>query len=462
MIPLASLPQLLVDHLPAHLARQRWSGAHGRAIRSIDLRWHEVVRDDAAAGLVWALVDVAFADDADTQAYQVFIGVRPVDDTSFLPRDDRRRLTVVPGDRGPVAMYDALADPELAIDVLHLVDPGAEVSTHHPLVLEHSNTSIVYDSKKILKVFRRVEPGPNPDVEIPRKLAEQGFEHQLPPLAELRRDDTDLAVLRRFLSGSIEGWELAASSVRDLLDAGCAPDEAGGDFGPEARRLGAVLAGLHLAIADAWGTRPGDPARWAAEMDGQLRQLADSGADLGDHRLDVASVAERYRELAELDDVGVDQRIHGDLHLAQVLLADEGWYVLDFEGEPARRREERATTSSPLRDVAGMLRSFHYAAATGLAQWTIGDPDPALDPALAEAAQAWDEHCRQAFLDGYFGVDGIDALLPVEPEHRQAVLAAFELDKAVYEVGYELGYRPDQVWIPLQRIDRLTHAGAAR
>ena len=130
-----------------------------------------------------------------------------------------------------------------------------------------------------------------------------------------------------------------------------------------------------------------------------------------------------------------------------------GWYVLDFEGEPARRRDDRFTTSSPLRDVAGMLRSFHYAAATGLTEWVDVGEEP--DAELVALADAWDQRSRAAFLAGYASVEGIDALLPSDPEARLAVLSAFELDKAVYEVGYELGYRPEQASIPLSGIDRL-------
>lgn len=447
---------LLDQHLANHLARQRWSGAHGRTITSVTPRWHEVLRDDDVV-LLWTLVDVAFSDDQD-QAYQLFIGVRANEAAAFLSEKDRRRIAVVAGDDGDLAVYDAFADPELAIYVLHLVAPDVEVEGLHPTVLEHSNTSIVYDRSSVLKVFRKVEPGPNPDVEIPRTLAARGYQHLLPPLAELRRDGTDLAVLRRFLVGSTEGWDLAAGSVRDLLDGRASPEDAGADFGPEAARLGAVVAKLHLAMAESWGRGPGDPTRWAEEMEAQVRLLAHSTAlRQSSHQLELEPILARYRDLAILADTGSEHRIHGDLHLSQVLLADEGWYILDFEGEPARRRADRANTSSPLRDVAGMLRSFHYAAATGLAQWTGGDPPP--DPELVELGEAWDGRNRSCFFQGYLAVDGIDALLPDQADNTMAVLAAFELDKAVYEVGYELAYRPDRAWIPLGRIERLTQAG---
>ena len=142
------------------------------------------------------------------------------------------------GDGGDVVFYDALIDPDLAVEVLHLVAPDIEVEVRRPIVLEHSNSSVVFDERTILKVLRKVEPGANPDVEIPRVLAEHGYEHVLPPIAELRRDDMDLAVLREFLVGATEGWQLARASVRDVLASRLPPEESGGDLAPDSARLG--------------------------------------------------------------------------------------------------------------------------------------------------------------------------------------------------------------------------------
>src|SRR5690606_2635104 len=136
----------------------------------------------------------------------------------FLHGKEREVIGLVPGSDGSDHLaYDALVDPDLAIAVLHLVDPDAEVEVRRPIVLEHSNSSIVVDERLILKRFRRIEQGPNPDVEITRELSERGSPHVLAPLAELRRDDTDLAVLREFIVGATEAWVLARASVRDVL-----------------------------------------------------------------------------------------------------------------------------------------------------------------------------------------------------------------------------------------------------
>jgi maltokinase len=431
------LPKLLVEHIP----RQRWAGSGERAVESVALQWSERVASDP--DLLWTVADVRFAD-GDVQAYQLFVGGRPVDDQpDFLHGKERQIIGVA----GSTILYDALVDPDLTIEVLHLVDPGREVQVRRPMVLEHSNSSVVFDESVILKIFRKILPGPNPDNEITRVLAEQGYAHVLPPIAELRRGDTDMAVLRDYLAGSMEGWQLAHTSVRDLLASRLPPEECGGDFGPDAERLGSLLAGLHVGMAEAWDEHPGDGGRWAKQMSDDLDELVGvAGAELP---FDPEAVRRRYRGLESSTDAGSEIRIHGDLHLAQVIRADAGWFVLDFEGEPARRREDRFTTSSPLRDVAGMLRSFHYAAATGLVEW---DEDDAL---LVELTEQWEERARRSFLGGYLGEPGIDRLLPGTGEQRDGVLGAFELDKAVYEVGYELGHRPDWVGIPARAIQRV-------
>ncbi len=451
MISFATLAPLLIEHLPQHLSRQRWSGAVDRPIAAVELRWHDVVRLDDPM-LVWTIARVRFVD-GEEQDYQLFLGVRPADPLpDFLQGKERELVALLPDPPHGVVIYDALVDPDLAIEVLHLVAPDLEVAVRRPIVLEHSNSSVVFDEAHILKVFRKIEPGANPDAEITRVLAERGCDHVLPPLAELRRDGVDLALLREFLVGSTEGWELARASVRDLLAGGQPPEESGADFAPDAERLGAILASLHLAMADAWGRAPGDAARWAMEMAANLGEVAEaSTTDSHPLAADLATIAARFDALAHLDDAGMEIRIHGDLHLAQLIKSDAGWKVLDFEGEPARRRTDRFTTSSPLRDLAGLLRSLHYVAATGLLEWS-GD-----NPALAELVDQWEARNREALRASYLDTEGIAALLPADPASVDAVLSAFELDKAVYEVGYELGHRPDHVAVPLAGIARLLH-----
>ena len=445
MIDQGLLEQALDAHLATHIERQRWSGAPEGGITKATPAWVERVSDDPL--LVWMVVDATLASGVE-QRYQLFIGGRPAHPwPDYLEGKDRELLAVLPDGQGhDVVLYDALIDPDLAIAVLHLVSPDSVVEVRRPIVLEHSNSSVVFDERTILKILRKVEPGPNPDVEIPRELADRGYEHVLPPIAELRRDGMDLAVLRDFLVGATEGWQLARASVRDVLASRLPPEESGGDLAADSARLGSVIAELHLAMADAFGCERGDAKAWVDGMLGALDGVAAAAKVLA---FDADAVRARLEDARSVEDGGAEMFIHGDLHLAQVIQMDGDWLVLDFEGEPARRRDDRFTRSSPLRDVAGMLRSFHYAAATGLAEWDEGDGE------LHSLLGLWEQRNREAFLGAYFGEEGIDAVLPTDPAGRTALLTAFELDKAVYELGYELGHRPELASIPLAGIDRL-------
>jgi maltokinase len=265
----------------------------------------------------------------------------------------------------------------------------------------------------------------------------------------------DLALLQPFLAGAVDGWALALTSLRDLFGvhdtqsmpiidmsapppASAAPDpsEAGGDFSGEARRLGDTTAAMHVALAEAFGRHEGNAAVWADDVEAQARR----------------SLADVVPALAILDelrhaDPGPSIRGHGDYHLGQVMRTDAGWYILDFEGEPDRPLVERERPTSPLRDVAGMLRSLHYAAAVAL---TERDGDE-----FAESAAAWEARNRQAFLDGYLPAAAKGGILPADQASVDAVLAAFELEKAVYELSYERAHRPDWEHIPLTALRRL-------
>jgi maltokinase len=200
---------------------------------------------------------------------------------------------------------------------------------------------------------------------------------------------------------------------------------------------------MHVALASALGSGAADTAEWAGLMERQLERVAAEEPWNASAR----ATFERLRSMAA---PGPAIRVHGDYHLGQVLRTDTGWFVLDFEGEPARPLDERRERSSPLKDVAGMLRSFHYATAVVLREREEFEHD-----ALAPKASAWELRNRAAFLDGYFGAEGIGALLPPAREDAATALAAWELDKAVYEVAYERDHRPDWVDIPESAIARL-------
>jgi maltokinase len=416
--------------LPEYLARQRWFADEGD-IGSATVTSFDIVRK-GTPGLVWVLIDV------DGAAYQLVLGTRPAADLpEFLHGKDRVTLGV----HDETVVYDALVDPELAIDVLREAAPDEDAEVARPLVVEQSNSSVVYDERLILKLFRRIHREPNPDVEVARLLSNAGFPHVVPQLAELRREGADLAVVREYLLGCADGWHVAQTSLRDLFAARLPPEECGADFAPEAARVGEVVATLHLALADLFGTEAGDPASWVKGFHTLLDRTEGS--------FDRDRVGELFERAASVEDGGRSTRVHGDLHLGQVLHADSGWYVIDFEGEPARPVAERVAPSSPLRDVAGMQRSFHYAARSALLERFVE-----IDDELEELALAWEQRAFSAFVDAYVRTEGIDELLPRSDEDRQTLLAAFELDKAVYELGYEQAHRPDWVAIPRAAIER--------
>jgi maltokinase len=436
-------PDDIVSLLPDFLPRQRWYGAADRELAVIAVNTFDVLRDEWPM-LAWLLADVGF-EDGDTATFQIPVGLRPLEQTErFLEGKGRSFLGDIDTDEGPALVYDALVDPELALALVRHIAPDENVSRVRPLNVEQSNTSVVYDERLIMKLFRRVAEGPNPDVEMTEALAVQGFTNISAPVAAWRRDGRDLAVVRQFLDGGTVGWQLALTSLRDVYDSHLDPAEAGGDFGPEAARLGRITAEMHLALAKALGTETGDARGWANTM---RANLARSRA----RALDAKLIAAAYDDLSNVRDPGRSMRIHGDYHLGQTMRTNDGWYVLDFEGEPALPLDERRALSSPLRDVAGMLRSFHYAAEVGLVErGQSSDEDE-----LHTLGRRWEQHVSDAFCTEYFATDGIDELVPGNDEDRRRVLDAFALSKAVYEVGYELAHRPDWAHIPLEAVHRL-------
>jgi maltokinase len=309
---------------------------------------------------------------------------------------------------------------------------------------------VVFGEELILKAFRRVEPGINPELELLRFLSERGFAH-IAPLAgwyefEGRLIDATLGILQQYLAGGRDGWELAldelASDPEGLLD--------------RLHRLGEVTGDLHTAL----GSDASDPAFAPDEPSMESLSLLTATVDEQIERTFVElpetealepiagrgqDVRERLQLLSHIGSGGKVIRTHGDYHLGQTMLTDRGWVILDFEGEPARSLPERRLKRSPLRDVAGMLRSFSYAAAgSEILRGQQAPPD-------------WEERARETFLAGYHGrVD--PALLPPGQQATQQLLAVFELEKAIYELRYELNNRPDWVGIPVAGIVRLIEA----
>ncbi|WP_432076043.1 maltokinase N-terminal cap-like domain-containing protein [Streptomyces wuyuanensis] len=451
---LPSLSPLLREWLP----RQRWFAGKGRPVTGFALvaAVELLPVDSTGPGLLHLLLRVrqpgqtlgsrttgrtpAGKRDSGTggDCYQLLLGVR-----AALPPYLASAL-IGRVDEGPLAgrtVYEGLHDPRLAGLLLERLrtpgrfgplrfDRAAPVPGGLParvLDAEQSNSSLVYGDSYILKIFRRVYPGINPDLELPLALARAGCGRVPAPVAWFESDTPEsctLGVLQPFLRGSQDGWQLALKALAD-----------GDDFTDEAQALGRATAEVHTALAAALPT---------VSLSGpQTEHLATAMNERLDAALRAVPALLPYvRGLraafdaiagATFDGDGRAQRIHGDLHLGQALRTpDGGWSVIDFEGEPARPLDERRRLQPPVRDIAGILRSFDYAARSHR-PWN----------------PAWAARCRAAYCEGYADASGSD------PRAEAELLRAYETDKAVYEVVYEARHRPDWLPVPMSAIQRL-------
>ncbi|GAA4800688.1 phosphotransferase [Actinomycetospora chlora] len=469
--PLAGLH----DDLLAWLPSQRWFPAKGRTVAGLRTVAHATVSlPDELPRVEHAVIAVSFTDAGGSaeERYQLVLGVAssPPGDVEYAVIGRR------PNDQGGQdVVYDGLADGRISRLFLALItegqtrgplrfvpEPGTEapiVGPGRPLLGEQSNSSVIYGERAIMKLFRRATAGLNPDLELHRALGRQGS-HEVAPLlgaieGELDGEPMTVAMLQTYAANSADGWSMALTSVRDLLaEADLRPDEVGGDFAGEAHRIGKTVGAVHIELAAALGTRPLDAAGAAEVEEWMLERLERASGVVEGVAEQHDAIAAVYRGVSTAGPSTV-QRIHGDLHLGQELRTPTGWLVIDFEGEPSKSLADRVRPDSPMRDVAAMLRSFDYAAFHQLLDWEQSVDGP--DPQLERRAQEWAERNRSSFCDGYAEVTGTD------PRENPALLRAYELDKAVYEVLYETRNRPGWVSIPLRSMRRLlTDTGAAR
>ncbi|MFC7592995.1 phosphotransferase [Nonomuraea antimicrobica] len=351
---------------------------------------------------------VAVWQEGSRDRYQVLLGER-----TELP--DRLTHALI-GTVGDTFLYDAAHDSDrtdwllegMARDETHnglrmRHVPGVIVDTSpRSLVLgaEQSNTSLVYGDAYICKLFRRLIPGVNPELEVVTALAARDAPHIAQPYGWIETDldgtDTTLAILQEFLTPANDGWGLALASVRDLYAS--LPEitaaEAGGDFAAESLRLGGATARVHRELAAAFPTDVVAIHEVKLMAEGFRRRLGRAVGEVPELRQHVSAIENAYYRVELLTDEVPVQRVHGDYHLGQVMRTSTDWVVLDFEGEPGQPLAERRALYSPLRDVAGMMRSFDYAARHLLADRPEAET-------LEPRAQEWADRNRAAFLDGY-------------------------------------------------------------
>jgi trehalose synthase-fused probable maltokinase len=491
-------PQALAARAGAALAEtlgsRRWFGSKNRDVSAVAPVDHAAV--PGTAGLL-ALFDVVFADQG----------------------RERYCIPVAPPGIGQEPFVDAMAEPAFCLALLEAIRNGATLPgargtfrcvgtavlaeilpaaprEARPIGSEQSNTSVVYDRRAILKLLRRLEAGPSPELELTDFLTREAA---FPGAARLAgavtyqadgADPVTLAVLHEFVPSQGDAW---TATLDRLAEYYAAAIEGRGEESPdpvfaralaaadahEAARLGTLTGRLHRALASAPPGHPlapepitaGDVAAWGNAMLGQLGRAGEAlAAGLADLPPALRESAERVvtdsarlgDELRAQDALAaegvVKVRVHGDYHLGQLLRTADGFTILDFEGEPARTLAERRAKQCVLKDVAGMLRSFAYAAQIAFVRRLEANPhDARLAERLRPWAETWEDGVRTAFLDAYRGEvtrPGEPPLVPIERERFDRALRAYEVDKALYELGYELANRPAWVSVPLVALER--------
>ncbi|HYZ81473.1 MAG TPA: phosphotransferase [Solirubrobacteraceae bacterium] len=454
----AEIERLDLEKVGAWLEAQRWYASKSRHVTG--LQFEESVAIADAPPLIITLVQARFASGSH-ELYQLPFVLLAPDEVGGRP---------VVGATPDWAAVDAVADPELVRELLRQMEAEQSLEGEsgsfrfqrveltgqlpleapaRPMGVEQSNSSVVFGEDTVLKLFRRLEPGINPELEVLQFLTRRGFENIAPLQGwygyEGRTVITTLGVAQRFFADAVGGWEMALDQI--------GTDPAA--FLVELGRLGAVTARLHNCLASDAGDPAFAPEEPSAESMSLLTATIDEDIERVFTRLPdderVAPIAGRGQDVreqiamrAQIGTGGRAIRTHGDYHLGQTLHRPGAgdWVIIDFEGEPARPLFERRQKRSPLRDVAGMLRSLAYA--TSASQIMRGIPAPG----------KFEEQARMTFLENYFStVDA--ALLPAGDAAIWNALAIFELEKAIYELQYELDNRPDWLPIPVAGIARL-------
>jgi maltokinase len=435
------------DQLLEWMRDQRWFASKSQTLVGVEIIEDAALDDE----LMLALAQVQFATGGHA-LYQVLLARRDGELTS-----------------------DVLADPANARTLLEAIDQAREIDGAHgcfcfrhvgdgsqidaalasgpvrAMGAEQSNSSVVFGEQLVLKLFRKLESGINPELEMLRFLTAHDYPNIAPLYGWYEYEGealaATLAIAQRFVPGGTDGWDLALAEIPGDTDA----------FLEKLSTLGTATARLHSALATDAGDPAFSPEEPSAESVNLLKATLDEELERMFARLPddpkvapIAGLEQDVRELIRLPSQtaigGRNIRIHGDYHLGQTVYTNDGWTLLDFEGEPARPLTVRRAKRSPLRDIASMLRSFSYASWAVTLQ--LGQPVP----------EDFEERAREVFLSAYF--EHVEpTLLPTGEAQVQGLLAIFELEKALYELQYELDNRPDWVPIPVAGIARLVETG---
>ncbi len=454
----------LPDLLHEHIGSARWFGGKGRDfevgdVRRIPLRSGRTGEPEDPDVTVM-LVEVAYEDGAG-DVYQVAVAsyAAPQDriEHALIGEHEDRHLYDAVHDRFAMAAWleaFAGADAEPGLAFRRVGRPELDTEVHSTLLsAEQSNSSVAFGEDSLLKFFRRVTPGINPDIEILHALTDAGSSHvaALYGWVELPGDSSaevvHLGMLQQFLRTASDGWELALASVRNLyMEADLYAGEVGGDFAGEAHRLGVAVAEIHDQLRASFPTGQLDAVATTKAMHERLDAAVEIVPELAARTPALGAIMDAVRDCG--GDAQRAQRVHGDLHLGQTLRTSLGWKLVDFEGEPAKPLAERRRPDSPWRDVAGMLRSFDYAAR--IVERDLAEPS-AEGAQIGYRAEEWVARNSEAFLTGYAEVLG----RPLTGQ-EETLIAAYVVDKAIYETVYEARNRPGWQDIPLAAIQRLT------
>jgi maltokinase len=434
------------DRLLDWMREQRWFASKSQTLTGVEILEEGALDDE----LVLAIAEVQFATGGH-ELYQIMLACRG-EEVGFGV------LTEPAGARTLLEAIDQARELQGAHGCFcfqHVVDPSEEdraaiSAPVRAMGAEQSNSSIVFGERLVLKLFRKLESGINPELEMLRFLTAHDYPNIAPLYGWYEYEGetlaATLAIAQRFVPGASDGWELALVEIPD------APDL----FLEKLAELGTATARLHSVLATDAGDPAFSPEEPSAESVSLLKATLDEDVERmfahlpDDPRIAaIAGLEQEVRELITLPSTAIggrNIRIHGDYHLGQTLYTQDGWTLLDFEGEPARPLIARRAKRSPLRDIASMLRSFSYA--SWAVELQLGKQTP----------PGFEDRARDVFLRAYF--DTVEpTLLPTGEAQVRGLLAIFELEKALYELQYELDNRPDWVPIPVAGIVRLLESG---